>query len=228
MQLTREALLTLIWIRFSDLISVFMCIPMLPFFVEHLLDIEDSKDPRIGYYSGLAFGIQQGCESLMALMCGCLSDRIGRRPILLFGIAVSICCAFAMAFTIDVPMLICVRGIRGIGNSNLGVSKTYVTENTDSSSRGRTFDMIMSVSGFGMMAGNAITALSFPSRWAPAIARPGSVLDQFPFALPLIILGAANVCGFVMAFLYLPETDKFLARRQQTREAQQELEAATC
>ena len=204
------------WMRFSEVISFTLMIPLLPFFVQHLLDTDDA-DPRISYYSGLALGIQQLCEAASSFLFGWLSDTHGRRPVILLGIGVTVVSSFVMAFTTSLPMLFAARAGRGLGNGNLGVTKTYLAEITDGTSRARVFDLFVTVSGIGFAIGPCLAALANPADWAPAIAPAGSLLERYPFALPFCLVGGVSAVTLALSVCYLGESHPQLRQSEHRR-----------
>lgn len=207
-------LFVVIWMRFSEVISFTLTIPLLPFYVQHLLGNVPDTDPRIEYFATLAFGGQNLCEAFSSFFLGWFSDRYGRRPVMILGLVFTVISSFLCAFAVNVPMLVASRWLRGLGNANLGVTKTYLTELvTDGDNRQKVFDIFVTISGFGFAIGPALAALATPSKWLPALAPPGSILDRFPFALPFCLVGSVSIFTLVLSIFCLSETHPRLRKR---------------
>lgn len=79
---------------------------------------------KAGYLAGVYFvGNFAG-----SLMWGWISDRIGRRPVLLFGVTSTIACELFFGFSQNFTWAIMARLLWGMLNGNIGVVKTYVSE----------------------------------------------------------------------------------------------------
>jgi len=61
-------------------------------------------------------------------MWGWLSDKLGRRPVLLFGVCATIACELLFGFSQNFAWAIVARFLWGILNGNIGVGKTYISE----------------------------------------------------------------------------------------------------
>lgn len=73
---------------------------------------------------------------LGSLMWGWISDRLGRRPVLLFGVAATTACELLFGFSQNFSWAIIARFMWGILNGNIGVVKTYISEVCDSNREG--------------------------------------------------------------------------------------------
>jgi len=84
---TRPVLPILIVITFLNTVGIGIIIPVLPFLIEQFIGVGSDK---IALYSGLIISLYALCEFLVAPTLGALSDRYGRRPILLFSLLGSV------------------------------------------------------------------------------------------------------------------------------------------
>jgi MFS family permease len=96
-----------------------MVLPFTPFMVQDFFGLRDD-DPSVGYYSGLLVGLAALAEFLGSIPIGMLSDRIGRRPILLSGLIASTIFIPLFGFSTSFEMAVIVRVCRGLCNSNIG------------------------------------------------------------------------------------------------------------
>ena len=82
----------------------------------------------IGHKAGyLASGYFIG-NFIGSFVWGWISDRVGRRPVLLFGIAATITCELLFGFSQNFSWAIIARFSWGLLNGNIGVAKTYISE----------------------------------------------------------------------------------------------------
>ena len=104
-----------------------------------ILDFGYSSTLRdAGYSSGFLASSFFFAQVLTSYAWGWLSDRVGRRPIMLFGAVGSSVSVLAFGFSRSYPWALCARSLSGL-LSNLGVSKSYLAEITDSSNAARAF-----------------------------------------------------------------------------------------
>lgn len=153
---------------FIDLIGFGIIIPLLPLYAK-----------QFGA-SGLSIGLLLMSYSLMqfffAPIWGRLSDRIGRRPVLLISLTISAIGYAIWGASTSLEMLFISRIIAGFGNANLAVAQAYVSDVTPEEYRSQGMGMIGAAYGLGFVLGPAIAGIS-------------------------IYLGmAANLLGYVAAF----------------------------
>lgn len=145
-------------------------------------------------YLGVALGASIG---------GLLSDRFGRRPViiwlaLLFGPA-----TLAMAFTTGPDQMIALRFVAGIGLGGcMPPALTLLTETVQPSRRALVVSIVMLSAPFGSSVAGVITAIVIPHWGWPAIFWAGG--------------GVALAMAFIL-HLFLPESPSFLARRSDQR-----------
>lgn len=168
---------------FLDLIGFGVIIPIQPFYAEFL-----GASPTLVTMLGAAYSLMQ---FLFAPMWGRMSDRWGRRPIILFGITTSIVgyTIFGLADTLLV--LFASRLLTGFGNANIGAAQAIIADVTDEKDRAKGMGLIGAAFGLGFIFGPAI----------------GGALGQISPTAPAF--GAAILAGMnlVSAFFLLPETN---------------------
>lgn len=165
-----------------DVLGFTILIPILPFYAEHF----GASPTTIGaIYAALAV-----CSLLSSPFWGRLSDRIGRKGVLIAAqvaglLGFSLLAAGTALWTIFVA-----RAIEGLGGGGLGVTQAYVTDVTRPSERARAFGLVGATFGFGFLIG-------------PALA---SVLVRFGYAVPFWV--AAGLAGLtvVLTIVLLPES----------------------
>ncbi|RKP10531.1 major facilitator superfamily domain-containing protein, partial [Thamnocephalis sphaerospora] len=123
-------------------------------------DFHITDDPtRIGYYVGLLAASFAVAQFFSGLPWGFLSDRIGRRPVILFGLAGTTICLLLFGLSVSFAWAMTVRIMTGLVNGNVGVLKSVLGEITDETNQARAFSYMPMVYGIGFIAGPTIGGL---------------------------------------------------------------------
>ncbi|HEV8324438.1 MAG TPA: MFS transporter [Myxococcota bacterium] len=173
-----------------DLVGFGIILPLLPFYAVQL-----------GGSSGLKVGLLGASYSLtqfiFAPVWGRLSDRIGRRPVLLVSVAGN---AVAMAFyglSASYWALLVARSFAGACAANVGAAQAYMADVTTPENRARGMGLIGAAFGLGFVLGPMLGGLL--SHWAGTPGHPNYAAPGFAAAA----LGAVN---FLLALGLLPES----------------------
>src|SRR5258706_6118194 len=174
----------LFFIVFIDLVGFGIVIPLLPFYAEHFGASPDRVTLVMASYSLAQF--------FFAPVWGRLSDRFGRRPILLVSLVFSVASYLWLGFADAWCMLYGARLLPGAGAGNIAAAQAYVADVTPPEGRAKGMGLIGAAFGLGFTVGPAIGGLiagSDPT--AAAVARPAFVaaaLSPLAFAGTLIFL----------------------------------------
>lgn len=180
--LVRSPLFLMAMTVFIDFTGFGLVIPLLPFWAEHL----GANALIIGLLS-TSFALVQ---FLFTPLLGALSDRVGRKPIILGSLLVE---AFSFALTAlagSLPLLFVARAIGGLGASNLGSAQAVVADVTQRSGRVRAMGMIGAAIGLGFVVGPAL----------------GGVLAPLGPALPFWVSMGVALLNALLVWTFLPET----------------------
>jgi MFS transporter, DHA1 family, tetracycline resistance protein len=172
---------------FIDFTGFGLVIPLLPFWAEHL----GANALIIGLLS-TSFALAQ---FLFTPLLGALSDRVGRKPIILGSLLVE---GFSFALTAlagSLPLLFVARTIGGLGASNLGSAQAVVADVTPREGRARAMGMIGAAIGLGFVVGPAL----------------GGVLAPLGPALPFWVSMGVALLNALLVWVFLPETRTRLA-----------------
>ncbi|KAI9022464.1 major facilitator superfamily domain-containing protein [Hyaloraphidium curvatum] len=179
--------------------------PFIYFLVKSWNITDDEK--LIGQYVGLIGAAFCLAQFLTSAMWGALSDRIGRKPVLLFGLVGSTITAVAFGFSKSFWFALSMRAASGLMNGNVGVGKTIMGEITDESNRAQAFNL------FGLMweIGSIIAPilggiLADPAHQYPWLFGNFQLFIDYPYALPCIVGAMASAIGTVAGFFFLEET----------------------
>src|SRR5689334_17582995 len=118
----RASLLVLFLTVFIDLIGFGMVIPFLSFYAREY--------GATGLQVGAVVGIYSIMQFFFAPVWGRLSDRIGRRPVLLISLAASLTGYLMFAFARSLTILFVSRVIAGAGGANIGTAQAYIADST--------------------------------------------------------------------------------------------------
>jgi len=135
--LPKKQLLILCLIAFSDLACYRLIFP----FINEMIESIGIRNP--GYASGLvgsAYAIAHMCT---AYYWGALSDRVGRRPILLFELFCIACITLTFGLSVNLLMILTLRLLNGAVNASAVILRSSVADITDESNQGRALSLLM-------------------------------------------------------------------------------------
>jgi MFS family permease len=142
-------------------------------------------------------------------MWGRLSDKIGRKPVLLIGLFGNSITMLTFGFSHSLTWAILTRSACGLLNGNIGVAKSVIGEITTAKNRGAAFSLIGLVNGLGLIIGTTLGGmLSWPDQVFPDIFGGVQIFIDNPFLLPCMCSSMISFLGFSIGFFFLPETLK--------------------
>ena len=116
-------------VAFIDLVGFGTIIPLLPFYGLHFGASPLTVTMLLASYSAL--------QLLAAPMWGWLSDRVGRKPILLLSLTASMLACQGMARADELWMLFAARALQGLSAGNIAVAQAYIADITTPANRAR-------------------------------------------------------------------------------------------
>ncbi|MFC4451540.1 MFS transporter [Halorussus aquaticus] len=195
----RRALATVIAVVFFDLLGFGIIIPILPFYVRSF-GVSD-------VYIGLLAASYSAMQFVFAPLLGSLSDRRGRRPVLLVSIFGSVLAWTVFGLAGSVAVLFVSRMLAGAMGGNLATAQAYVADVTPADERAGAFGLVGAAFGLGFVFGPALGGF-FASD--PVVALAG---DVFPaaipatrFSLPSFAAAGLSLLNFAFAALFLEES----------------------
>ncbi len=154
-------------------------IPLLPLYGERYHPSALSMGLLLSAFSATQFAA--------APVLGRLSDRFGRKPILLFSLAGSVAGYLLFAFAGSLTMLLAARIIDGISGGNISTAQAYVADVTTPETRAKGMGMIGAAFGLGFIFGPAIAGIAVRwGAWAPGVAA--AILSAMAFAATALFL----------------------------------------
>jgi multidrug resistance protein len=190
---------------FVDMIGFLIVLPLLPFYAEKL-----GADP---VDVGALISIFAAAQLMSAPLWGRLSDRYGRRPMILGGLMISAVSYLLFESASTVWLLFLSRFVQGMGAGTVGVVQAYLSDSVPSQDRAKALGWLTAATSAGVMLGPAIGSLSA----AYGLIGPGYL--------------AAILCvlNFLFAWRWLPESSTRTAGQRRkspkgaTREAMMEV-----
>jgi DHA1 family tetracycline resistance protein-like MFS transporter len=180
-------MLILFLIVFIDLIGFGIIIPLLPFYGEFYLATPETVGLLMATYSFTQF--------LAAPFWGRLSDRIGRRPVLLVSLAGLAASYVLLGFADSLMVLFAARAIGGFMAGNISAAFAYIADITTPENRAKGMGMIGAAFGLGFIAGPAIGGI-----------LAGSDPVNADFQSPAFAAAALSMIALIMALFTLKES----------------------
>jgi multidrug resistance protein len=167
---------------FIDLLGFGIIIPLLPFYAESY----GANAFTVGML-GTSYSLMQ---FLFAPVWGRLSDRIGRRPIILIGLVGSCASYLALALANSLALIFAARLIGGTAGANIPTAQAYIADVTTPENRARGMGMVGAAFGLGFIFGPAL----------------GGVLTHLGSTAPMWCASVLCFSNFVAAWFLLPES----------------------
>ncbi len=143
------------------------------------------------FQNGLLFSIFSICSFISTPIIGRLSDRYGRRPLLLLSLAGTVVSFLMMGLARSGTWLFIARALDGITAGNISVASAVISDTTTGKERGKGFGVIGAAFGFGFVFGPAISA----------------VFVHQGISVPFFVAAIVTFVAFIMTLVLLPETN---------------------
>ncbi len=180
--MNKKPLLIIFLTVFVDLVGFGIVIPLSPYLARQY--------GATAFEVGLLLAIYSGMQFLFSPFWGGLSDRFGRRPILLMSIIMTALANLLFFFANSLTLLYVSRALAGAFSANIATAAAFIADVTDEKDRSKNMGLIGAAFGLGFVLGPAIGGVA------------AKVSGHFP-AIIASIIGAVN---FVAAFFMLPES----------------------
>jgi DHA1 family tetracycline resistance protein-like MFS transporter len=182
----RSSLLPIFLIVLVDVLGLTIVLPLLPVYGEHF--------GASALVAALLVPVYSACQLFSGPVLGNLSDRIGRRRVLLLSQAGTFVGFLMIAGAHALWMIFAGRILDGLTAGNLSVAQAYIADNTEPKHRTRAFALIGIAFGIGFLLGPAVTAF----------------LSRLGMSVPLYCAAGLSLTSMICTFTLLPAdaTDK--------------------
>jgi multidrug resistance protein len=180
----RSPLIVIFTTVFIDLIGFGIVIPVLPFYAEGTIF---NATPRM---VGLLFASYSIMQLIFSPVLGGLSDKHGRRPVLLLSIIGTGIGFLVLGFARTIFMLFVGRILDGITGGNISTAQAYIADITTTENRAKGMGLIGAAFGLGFIFGPAL----------------GGILSQWGIQVPFIFAAALCFVNAILLYFTLPET----------------------
>lgn len=171
---------------FIDMLGIGLIVPVLPALVGEFVHGREQQAMWYGVLSAV-FGLMQ---FLFMPMVGAASDRLGRRPILLYSMAGMGINFLTTAWAPNLACLFIGRVIGGASSASMSVAMAYASDVTGPEDRAKSFGKIGAAFGFGFVCGPML----------------GGLLGNISLHLPFYVAAGLSAANFVYGFLAVPES----------------------
>ncbi len=167
---------------FIDLLGFGIIIPLLPFYAEHF-----GATPVV---IGLLTAAYSFMQFLFVPFWGRLSDRIGRRPIILMSVFGSFISYFIFGFAGSLTVLFISRLMAGFMGANISTANAYIADSTSFDERAKYMGMIGAAFGVGFMLG----------------PFTGGIMSKISYGAPGFLASGLSLINLILAYFLLPES----------------------
>src|SRR5438067_48683 len=187
----KGAMAAIFLIVLADLLGFGVIIPLLPFYAR--------KYAASDFQVGLLFSVFSACQLIATPILGLISDRFGRRPVLVLSQIGSVlgyillgCATYGdwAGPTLGLILVYISRVIDGLSGGNISTAQAYVSDVTTKENRAKGMGLLGAAFGIGFSAGPAL----------------GGLLGHWSLALPGWVAAALAAAAAVFSYTRLPET----------------------
>ena len=186
----RSSLMFALFTMFLNFLGFTLLIPVIPFIVEKFVPSNNAN--LVGVYVGLLISVYALCQFLSAPTLGLLSDRFGRRPILLISLLGTILGYLFLGFAGSMWMLFLGRIVDGLTGGNISTLYAYVADVTEPHERGKLFGLLGAAGGVGFIIGPVV----------------GGYVGAVHLFLPFFIGAVVVFVNLLWGYFVLPESLK--------------------
>jgi DHA1 family tetracycline resistance protein-like MFS transporter len=175
-------LLPILGITFIDILGFSILIPLMPYFVKSF----HAPDVAVG----AVFATYSLCQLIAGPVWGNVSDRIGRKMVLIVSQAGATVAWGLLAAATSIPLVFASRALEGLSGGNIGVTQAYVGDLVEPKQRGTAFAYVGAAFSAGFVFGPAA----------------GGWLQQYGYAVPFALAALLQLITLVLTVVLLPES----------------------
>ncbi|MFW9987600.1 MAG: MFS transporter [Candidatus Odinarchaeota archaeon] len=178
----RKKLFIIFIIIFTEILGYSILMPLLPFLAQSL-----GLNPfQIGFIASIFFL----CQFVASPITGKLSDRFGRKPVLIFSQISTLIGFLLLGVATNVSILIAARIVDGLLGSNMTVSQAYLSDISSTQNRTRVFGYSSAVFGLALTFGPFI----------------GGILSEISYSTPMFLAAGISLISIILVIIFLPES----------------------
>ena len=203
----KSPLLVLFLVVLIDMIGFTLVIPFLTYFIQDLAENGGVVDLGVrDRWVGITLAAYTFGQFLFTPILGSLSDKLGRRKIIIIGLISNTIFLFAFGLSESLWFALVVRFLAGVGNANIAVSRAYIGDISTPEQLAGRMGLIGAAFGLGFMIGPFIGGL---------LSDPANVIGGFfdtdfwrqhPYLLPCIFSSVLSAISLILAIFRLPES----------------------
>jgi len=167
---------------FVNLVGFGIIIPLLPFYAETF-----GASPLV---IGLLFASFSLSQLIASPILGGLSDRWGRRPVLVFSLFGTVVSFVMLALAGSLTMLFAARIVDGLSGGNITTARAYIADITTEENRARAFGLLGAAFGLGFIVGPGL----------------GAAFSRISYTAPIWAAAVITIVATALALFWLPET----------------------
>ena len=176
-------LLPILGITFIDILGFSILIPLMPYFVKHF----GAPDVVVG----ALFGVFALCQFFAGPVWGNVSDRIGRKRVLIVSQIGATIGWTMLAFAPTIGWVFVARIVEGFSGGNLSVTQAYVSDLVEEDKRTRAFGYVGAAFSAGLIFGPA---------------SGGYLVEHYGFTTPFLLAAGLQALTLLLTILILPES----------------------
>jgi DHA1 family tetracycline resistance protein-like MFS transporter len=182
-----RALLFIVATLILDIMGLGIIIPITPRLVATFVGGDLSHASR---YFGLLVALYALMQFLFAPMLGALSDRFGRKPILLFSLFGQALAYLMTAFAPNLGWIFAARALGGVASGSATVASAYIADVSTPQTRAQNFGLMGAAFGIGFILGPAL----------------GGMLGNHSLQLPFLVAAGVSLLNGLYGLLFVPES----------------------
>ncbi|KPM38480.1 hypothetical protein AK830_g8080 [Neonectria ditissima] len=197
-------ILLLCYARLMEPIAMFSVFPYIAQMVQHNENLPDSD---VGFYSGLIESLFSIVEmAVLPIWCD-LADRMGRKPALVLSLIGMAAGPVFFGLSRSIFQMILFRCLAGLVSGSGLIIRTMIGDQVTSDTQAKAYSWFAIADNLGAFLGPIIGgALADPVRQYPRFFAGIKFFEDYPYALPGIVVGAIDATGVITSALFLEET----------------------
>ena len=202
--MTRKSSMAILFlVVLVDMIGFGIIIPFITYMVAGLAE----PGQPIGRWVAALMAAYAGAMFLFSPFWGALSDRIGRRSVLMIGLVGNSFAFLIFGLSNSLWMALFARLFAGMVNANISVTRAYIGDISEPHEVARRQGILGAAFGVGFSIGPAIGGfLSAPAEWTWTSAFVGTIFETHPYLLPCLASSLLSLVGFLFATTKLTES----------------------